>query len=30
MRLESMTDKMIDDVLNQYDEFEKEWFEANK
>jgi hypothetical protein len=25
-----MTDKMIDDVLNQYDEFEKEWFEANK
>lgn len=30
MRLESMTDKMIDDVLNQYDVFEKEWFEANK
>ena len=30
MRLESMTGKMIDDVLNPYDVFEKEWFEANK
>ena len=30
MRLESMTDTMIKDVLNKYDEFEAKWFEENK
>ena len=30
MRLESMTDSMINDVLYQYDIFEQKWFEENK
>ena len=30
MRLESMTDTMINDVIQQYDIFEQKWFEENK
>ena len=29
MRLESMTDNLINDTLSKYDEFEKKWYLDN-